>query len=70
MDVFLRDGDGREICKELKSSETTKNTPVILMSGSPAVLKEYKDYYADDVIEKPFIFEDLIKKIKPFIKDN
>ena len=68
LDVLLHDGDGREICKELKCSETTKDTPVILMSATPKNLKNYKDYYADDIIEKPFEFPELIAKIKLYIR--
>ena len=64
MDVLLNGSNGREICKELKASDDTKNIPVILLSGSHEQLRNFNECNADDIIEKPFEFEDVERKIK------
>jgi len=64
MDVLLDGVNGREICKELKENDDTKNIYIILLSGSHEQLRNYKECKADDIIEKPFEFEDVERKIK------
>ena len=70
MDVLLESSNGNEICKELKSNSETKNIPVILFSGSHEQLRDYREYRADDIIEKPFEFEDLERKIKSLLAES
>jgi len=69
LDALFSDTDGRLICKELKQNSQFKNTPVILMSGNPLLLKDYKEYQADDILEKPFLTEELLSKINNFRKN-
>src|SRR5450432_4812434 len=54
LDIFLAGKDGREICREIKRNVETEHTCILVFSASPAKLKEYKSYGADDFIEKPF----------------
>jgi DNA-binding response OmpR family regulator len=68
MDVLLGGHDGRQICKELKSDEKTKHIPIILMSASPGVLKEYKLCEANDTIGKPFHLKDFTHKVDKVLK--
>jgi len=68
MDVLLDKSNGREICKELKADNETKNIPVILLSGNHELLRDYKECNADDIIEKPFEFEDVERKIKSLLE--
>jgi FixJ family two-component response regulator len=35
-----------------------------VFSASPKTLEDYKSYYADDFIEKPFDLKNLVEKIK------
>lgn len=67
MDVLLDGANGREICRELKENNYTKNIAIILLSGSHEHLRDYQECKADDIIEKPFEFEDVEKKIKPLL---
>jgi DNA-binding response OmpR family regulator len=67
IDIYLRHTDGREICKEIKGNEETKNIPVILISASPDKLTAYKDCDADGILEKPFDLNILITKIESLI---
>lgn len=64
MDVRLNGADGRELCKEIKQNDSTKEIPVILLSASPELLIDYKECKAVDVIEKPFELTSLIQKIE------
>jgi DNA-binding response OmpR family regulator len=70
MDVLLDGANGREICKELKENDDTRNIAIILLSGSHEQLRNYKECKADDIIEKPFEFEDVEKKIKFLLNKN
>ncbi|MEJ7823168.1 MAG: response regulator [Chitinophagaceae bacterium] len=65
LDIFLNGmGDGREICRSLKSDNETKNIPVILMSSDYKVLEYYKESLADAMIPKPFKIGELIQVIE------
>ncbi len=67
LDVMLSGSDGRELCKELKSRKGLKNTPIILMSASAGKLKNYKDFGADDILEKPFDLKMVVSKVKKLL---
>ncbi len=60
LDYMLPDGNGLEICQELKRKERTRNIPVIIMSAHPDIfgLKG-----ADDLLAKPFDVDELINRI-------
>jgi len=64
LDIFLTDEDGRETCKNLRRHSETKHLCIILLSGYGTALENYRDYGADDYIEKPFDINDLLKKIE------
>lgn len=64
LDIYLNDGDGRHLCRELKMDFQTKSLPIILFSAFPSALKEYNIYLADDFMEKPFDIKTLINKIQ------
>jgi DNA-binding response OmpR family regulator len=63
LDVNLGYESGREICKKLKMNLKTKDLPVILFSGYPKCLDNYRKCLADDIIEKPFDLKYLLQKI-------
>ena len=62
LDVRFRDLDGRKICKEIKLQWSS--VPIILISASPELLKNYKECYADAIIEKPFDLSTIIEKVE------
>lgn len=64
MDVNLNGDDGRIICKELKDNAETNAIPIIICSGSPNLLTDFKTFKADDYLEKPFEISTVISKIK------
>ncbi len=71
LDVRVKSmGDGREICRSIKSDNETKNIPVILMSADYKALENYKECSADAVIEKPFNLLELTKQIESVVNVN
>ncbi|HUS03162.1 MAG TPA: response regulator [Chitinophagaceae bacterium] len=62
--------DGRKICKMIKSNMETKHIPVILMSASIPLLKNYEECNADAVINKPFDLVLLLEKIRALAHRN
>lgn len=63
LDLFVGGEDGREICKQLKRSAENKDLRILVSSSSTKTLEDYKSYYADDFIEKPFELKNLVDKI-------
>lgn len=63
LDVFLSGNDGRLICRKFKTSNRTKDIPIIMISAHPDIKKSVQEVGADDFIAKPFDMQDLLKKI-------
>lgn len=70
LDIILNGHDGRQLCLDIKFTARYKNIPVILMSASAALLKYYKDFKADDFIEKPFDIYGALEKITSFLEPS
>ena len=64
LDIYLAGEDGREICKAIRKNVETRHVCILVFSASPKTLEDYKSYYADDFIEKPFDITNLVEKIK------
>ncbi len=60
--------DGRSICTEIKQNALTKNIPVILCSGQAEKLVDFRDWLADDIIQKPLELNKVFSKISGFLK--
>lgn len=67
LDVRMNGEDGRELCKEIKE-KYNPNIPIILLSASPNLLKDYEKWKADDIIEKPFELKTIIEKLNAVLK--
>lgn len=70
LDLMLPDEDGISILKRLKTSEKTKNIPVIMVTAKGA---EYDkviglDSGADDYITKPFGMMEFISRVKAVLR--
>jgi DNA-binding response OmpR family regulator len=70
LDLMLPDGDGIEICRQLKWSEKTRYIPVVIVSAkcedSDVVLG--LGLGAEDYIEKPFRMRVLIARVKAVLR--
>jgi DNA-binding response OmpR family regulator len=64
IDVNLGGFNGKEVCKNIKTNTACKNIPVLLSSASAESLIDFKDFYADDILEKPFEVLTITNKIR------
>jgi DNA-binding response OmpR family regulator len=68
LDIWMSGQDGKDICRALKSQESTKHVPVIMISASRDVEASAKDAGADDFVTKPFEMDLLLKKIREHLR--
>lgn len=64
MDVCLSDKDGYSFCNQLKHSPETGYVRVIMMSGEECNQKMIDYAHADDFMQKPFDYNDLLEKVR------
>ena len=67
IDINLGHYNGKEVCKKIKASPASKNIPVLLTSASAEALADFKDFYADDILEKPFELSTITNKINKLL---
>ena len=67
LDIMLPDGNGIDICNQLKSTLATGNIPVLLMSANTNVAMISSESKADDFISKPFDIDDLVNRVKKLL---
>jgi len=67
LDICMSGVDGGDICKSLKTSEATKDIPVIMISASYNLKDVVKDSGADDFLAKPFELHDLLSKVNKYL---
>ncbi|MGL1935867.1 MAG: hybrid sensor histidine kinase/response regulator [Fibrobacterales bacterium] len=70
LDIMMPGIDGYEVCSTIRKNPDYAFTKVILVSGKSMIDERLHGYKvgADDYITKPFIDEELIAKVKVFIK--
>jgi len=64
MDVFIKEQDGREFCSQLKRQSDTNSIKVVMMSGIESDNNLLYKIGADDFIQKPFDYDDLLEKVQ------
>ncbi|HVF97483.1 MAG TPA: response regulator [Flavisolibacter sp.] len=64
MDVFIKEEDGREFCSQLKHNADTNDIKVIMMSGIESENDSLYAIGADDFIQKPFDYDELLNKVQ------
>ncbi len=67
LDVMLPDGDGSEICADLKGDIFTKHIPIIVMSANDQNKTRSIEAGADDYIKKPFDIDYIVARIDKLI---
>lgn len=70
LDIMLPDKDGIKILKDIRSNETTKNLPVIMITAKGTESDKVKAFEngADDYVTKPFGVMELISRIKAVLR--
>lgn len=63
---------GVDVCRMVRESESTKNTPIIFVSGAATIDERIKAFEtgADDFISKPFHVKELVLRIKARLSDK
>lgn len=70
MDINLKDFNGIEILKILRTEFKDIQTPVVMITGSEADKVECYKLGADDFIKKPIVWKELIAKVRNIIQKN
>lgn len=68
LDKQLSGVDGLDICRFLKSRESTRHIPVIMLSASPNIKRLAEAAGADATLEKPFSVKALRALVQAYIK--
>lgn len=63
LDINMIKTNGLEVCKEVKSYLENRNTPIIIVSSDVSIYTAVCDFGATDILLKPFIIDELIKKV-------
>jgi CheY-like chemotaxis protein len=71
LDITMPNMDGYEVCKAIRSNDSTKDVPVIIISGKDGFFDKVRGQMAGSTgyITKPFGPETLMKTIEPYLKD-
>ncbi|MBN3041241.1 MAG: response regulator [Candidatus Omnitrophica bacterium] len=72
LDVMLPKKDGYQVCRELKSTPTGENTPVVMLTAKGEVedMQSGLEKGADVYITKPFDSESLIGIVKGLLQGD
>jgi twitching motility two-component system response regulator PilG len=69
LDVMLPGIDGFEVCRKIKANKTSKNTPVVMLTGKDGKMAQIKGKMAgsDEYLTKPVDQEQLKEVIKQYL---
>lgn len=59
LDIIIPEVESSEICRTIKSTESIKHIPLIVLSTHPEIIAQIKEICADEVISKPFDINNL-----------
>jgi DNA-binding response OmpR family regulator len=69
LDLILSKHYGNKFIKEIKNSVSLNKIPIIVLSAYSELPKLATEAGADDYLSKPFEIEELILKIKNYLKE-
>ncbi len=70
LDIFLSGMDGRDLCKQIKSTDAIKHLPIILFSANKVKNYTVVKSKADAFISKPFDIHDLLIMIDSILPET
>jgi DNA-binding response OmpR family regulator len=72
LDVMMPQMNGWEVCKRIRADAEVGKTPVMMLTGIGESLNEITSplYGADDHIDKPFNFSELLFKIRKLLANQ
>ena len=66
LDIWMSGVNGKDVCKQLKSRDLTRQLPIIMFSANREIAKIAQEAGADDYIAKPFELNDMLEKIERY----
>lgn len=69
LDIRMSGVDGLIICRHLKSMESTREIPIVMISAVPDLENLAKEAGADGFLEKPFNMKQLLEMVKKYTDD-
>lgn len=63
LDLMMPGMDGIEVHRRLKADEALREVPVIIVTGKRLTKREAEGLNANDVIAKPFVPKDLMRRV-------
>jgi len=67
LDVMLADGNGIDVCDELKANKRTNDIPILMMSAHSYEQEIKQKCDAEDFISKPFDIDDFVKRVDRYL---
>ncbi len=67
LDVMLPDGNGIDLCCELKEDNNISHIPIMMMSANSSLEQIQKQCSPDEFIHKPFDIDDFVKRVSGLI---
>ena len=66
LDLMLPDGDGLDLCRELRGQARTRHLPLLMLTARDSVEDRVRglDVGADDYLAKPFAFAELFARLR------
>jgi CheY-like chemotaxis protein len=70
LDVMMPEMDGFEVCERLKTSDKTKNIPVLMLTAKGQVQDKVKGFNvgADDYLPKPYEKDEFESRVKALLR--
>lgn len=70
LDRDLPDGDGLDLCRELRSAPATRSLPILMLTGRQHVADKVAGLKlgADDYLAKPFHTDELLARVQALLR--
>jgi two-component system phosphate regulon response regulator PhoB len=70
LDLMLPDISGTEVCRQLKASPRTRNSPVLMLTARTSEIDRVVGFEvgADDFVSKPFSVRELVLRIRAILR--
>jgi len=68
-DLGIKGLSGEALCSTLKSDESTRGIPYVIVSGDRDLAEKARGCGADDYMGKPFEFDDLLRLVNKYARE-